>query len=226
MAIIVQFLKSLRGIHFTHFIRPLVWTGVTLLFSGSLIFIGVNIQGLRLRVANAEKQVGLMQAYQDDFVSLRNTLEGLSTERSKLEVLLPTRQEVLRNIELLERLAAATGNEQVINIVETLPTEKKAPAKSGDEASSREKSSSTQAKTASTSTLPAGFDKVDYRIDLTGTFIPLMNYIQSLENQPFLTTVKSVNLRAETKPGSDRGEAVNTGNIITTIQGTFFYVKE
>ncbi len=204
-------IKSINGLHFRHGLSLILWLLASGLVMAALLLLGGILKDVRSQTVEKRAGVAKMEAEQKHFAELKSTIQGIEDKQSRLSILLPTRRDVLRNIELLELLSSTTSNTQKIEIKELPP------------GSARKVRPTT--KTSLDVTLPDRFDKVDYFIKLEGGFNDLMKYLQALENQPFLTVVKSITLEAETIDVTNEKE-VNTGIVRTTINGTFYYVKE
>jgi len=187
-----------------------LWFLAALVLIVALFKVGQQTFALRQQTVQTRAEIAALEARHQELIKLKSAIQGVADKQSKLSVLIPTRKEVLRNIQLLESLSGQTSNAQTITIKEIPPTTKQVK---------------TNIRTNLDVTLPAKIDKVDFEIKLRGGFIDFMKYLSAMENQPFLSVVKEIDLIAEAVEVNNRTK-INTGTVETTINGIFYYVKE
>ncbi|OGE84898.1 MAG: hypothetical protein A3J48_02165 [Candidatus Doudnabacteria bacterium RIFCSPHIGHO2_02_FULL_46_11] len=214
----LNFLKNFKLSHPRQLLELLSVVVIWAVLFGVVLVLGGKVAGLREQAANLKVEITSLETAQSDYAILKNAVAGTSGDRSSLEMLLPARNDVLTNIQLLEALAAQTQNVQSIKITEPAPDSKKKTTASSQNSATKSNSESGVAASAV-------LGKAEFTITLNGGFVSLMQYLKSFENQPFLATIKSIGLTGETATVG-RGTVVNTGLIESEIEGTFYFLNE
>ncbi|HYD91937.1 MAG TPA: hypothetical protein VEA37_10685 [Flavobacterium sp.] len=176
----------------------------------AVIRFGAHIQNLKSEVVTKKAQAIAVAALNDEILKTRNSIKPLQTQGEKIDQLIPTRKEVLNNIKSLEGISSQTGNQEVIRITELAPSAAKKQQ---------------ALKSTYSVTLPPNFGSVDYTIELTGGFIDLMEYLELLESQPFLTIAKKITLEAGKSSNLVGFDNPNSGIVNTRVEATFFFTK-
>ena len=208
----MNFVKNIRGATLLSHSFLVVLFALTVFILLGMLNFGGRVGDLRLSIANIKLEIENLEKSRQEFLSVQESLENLEVKKTEVYNLVPKRNGVLRNIELLEAVAAQTLNTQTIDISETPPDLKNKIPKRSDPVDKLVK-------------LPNGFDSVDFKISLSGDFTGLINYLYLFEHQPFLTFIQSIDLEAEQKNLASQ-KLENTGRVETEIEGNFFYTKD
>ena len=208
----IKILKNLSRTNVTGhlFLVALLIVVVVLIFA--IFQLGNAVKTMRVDAILTSAEMDGLIAMNNEYLAAKASLDKIKANQAAYITLVPTRNDVLHNIELLEELARQTGNIQSILIRENPPDLNPSDDK--------------KKKPKAASGLPANLESVDYTLNLEGSFLDFMSYFQLLEKQPFLTSVKNFKLSAVQTGGGPGNEQVNTGSVMAEVEATFYYIKE
>ncbi|MEK9180668.1 MAG: hypothetical protein AAB871_00345 [Patescibacteria group bacterium] len=149
---------------------------------------------------------------ESSFKAARVNFSKIEDRAAEIDSLFPVREELVGHVESLEETAKKYQDQFTLSITD--PAEK-APVKK----------SSAKAKEDEYVIVP-GLKKVEvipYNFRLEGTFLGVVNFLQTLENQPFYSEIETLTLKSQQKSAGGGGTNTSrTGKVQADILSAFY----
>lgn len=173
-----------------------------------------RIQNSRNDLAQSQDRLVLLtdrvQNYQEALSELSQVRDGID----RVNKIFPSKIEMVSLIEGLESAISQSGLQSSLEIVEetqVAPTTK--PGKQAE-------------------VLPPvvsgldGIKEIEYQLTLAGDYSEFVDFLYFLEDQPFITEIKSFNLKADQLQSEVANRLQNTGQGTMQVNGVFFISSE